>query len=201
MAVTVPRTPHRGDIRMARIRKLGISITMIAAVALLATGCQPFSFTPGGGGAGTGPCLPGTWNLDSMNIGALSTALPGLSITAAGPGLTLTLTDTTWSVHADQTLTGSLTTPAGTASGTVHVTGDASGTYTATLPSVSFKVTSVTGSAAYDVTVFGNHYTGTLSLPTSGLQKLYAYTGSATALCGASGLSLGFPSFSMHARH
>ena len=186
---------------MARIRKLGISITMVAAVALLAAGCQPLSFTPGGGGAGTGPCLPGTWNLDSMRIGALATALPGLSITAAGPGLTLTLTDTTWSVHVDQTLTGSLATPGGTASGTVHVTGDASGTYTATLPTVTFKVSSLSGSAAYDVTAFGNHYTGTLSLPTSGLQKLYGFTGSATASCSAGGLVLGFPSFSMHAHH
>jgi hypothetical protein len=104
-------------------------------------------------------------------------------------------------LHADQTLTGSLMTPAGTASGTVHVTGDASGTYTATLPSVSFKMTSISGSAAYDVTAFGNHYTGTLSLPSSGLQKLYGFTGSATATCGATGLVLGFPSFSMHAHH
>lgn len=174
---------------------------MVVAVALLAAGCQPLNFIPGGGGAGTGSCVPGTWQLDAEHIGALTTALPGLSITAAGPGLTLTFTDTTWSVHADQTLTGALTTSFGTASGSVHVTGDASGTYTSTAPTVAFKVSSLSGSVAYDVTAFDTHLTGTLSLPTSGLEKLYGLTGSAVVACGANGLTLTFPSFSMHSHH
>jgi hypothetical protein len=186
---------------MARVRKLGISIAAVVAIALLAAGCQPFNFTPGGGSAGSGSCLPGTWNLDTETFGALTTALPGLSITAAGPGLTLSMTATTWAVHADQTLTGSLSTKVGTASGSVHVTGDASGTYTSTASTVAFTLSSLSGSAAYDVTAFGVHLTGTLSLPTSGLQKLYGLTGSADVSCSASALSLTFPSFSMHAHH
>ena len=62
---------------MARIRSSD-RITMVAAAHSSRPGAA-MSFTPGGGGAGTGPCLPGTWNLDSMRIGALATALPGLS--------------------------------------------------------------------------------------------------------------------------
>jgi len=186
---------------MTRIRKLGSGITLVVAVVFLAAGCQPLTFLPGGGGAGTGSCLGGTWNLDTEHIGALSTAFPGLTITAAGPGVILSLTGTTWALHADQTLTGSLTTKLGTASGTVHVTGDASGTYVSTASSISFTLASVSGSAAYDITVFGVHKTGTLSLPTSGLQKLYGLKGVAAESCSASGLVLTFPSFSMHARH
>ena len=186
---------------MTRARKLGSSITLVIAVALLAAGCQPLTFLPGGGGAGSGSCLPGTWNLDSEQIGTLATALPGLTITASGPGVTLTLTDTTWALHADQTLTGSLTTQFGTVSGTVHVTGDATGTYTSTSSSIAFTLASLSGSATYDVTIFGSHVTGTLSLPTSGLQKLYGLTGTASYTCSTSGLALTFPSFSMHVHH
>ncbi len=186
---------------MARVRRLRSSITLVVAVALLAAGCQPLLWHPGGGGAGSGSCLPGTWNLDTEQIGALTTALPGLTLTTSGPGVTLTFTDTTWAVHADQTLTGSLTTRWGTAGGTVHVTGDASGTYTSTATNITFTLASLSGSADYDITAFGFTATGTLSLPTSGLEKLYGLTGTAADTCNANGLTLTFPSFSMHAKH
>jgi hypothetical protein len=186
---------------MGRVRRLGISALLVVAVTFLVTGCQPLVLLPGGGGAGTGSCLPGTWNLDTEHIDALATALPGLTITSSGPGVTLTFTDTTWTLHADQTLTGSLVTQYGTASGTVHVIGDAIGTYTSTASTITFTLAGITGSAAYDLTIFGSHVTGTLSLPTSGLQKLYGLSGTATDTCSSSGLTLTFPSFSMHSHH
>ena len=187
---------------MQLMRSVGGRLALVGVVALLAGGCVPLQFLPGGNGAGSGSCLTGTWNLDTENItGAISTALPGLTVTTSGPGVTLTLTDTSWALHADQTLNGSLTTKWGSASGSIHVTADASGTYTSTTSTITFTLASLSGSAAYDITVFGFHATGTLSLPTSGLQKLYGLTGSPSYTCGSTGLALTFPSFSMHALH
>jgi len=174
---------------------------LLGAAALLAGGCIP-QFVPGSNGAGTGNCLPGTWNLDTEQIsGGLSSAIPGLTITASGPGVSLKFDDTTWTLHADQTLSASFSSQWGSANGTVHVVGDASGTYTATSSAITFTLGSVSGSADYDVTVFGFHATGTLSLPTSGLQQLYGLSGTANDTCSSTGLSLDFPSFRMHATH
>ena len=186
---------------MGWMRSVGGRLALVAIAAVLAGGCLP-QFLPGGGGAGSGSCLPGTWNLDTEQItGALNTALPGLSITTSGPGVTLTFTASTWTLHADQTLTGSITTQWGSAGGTVHVVGDASGTYTTTSSAITFTLGQLSGSADYDITVFGFHATGSLSLPTSGLQQLYGLSGTANDTCSTSGLSLAFPSFHMHAKH
>lgn len=183
------------------MRSVGGRLALLGAAALLAGGCIP-QFVPGGNGAGTGTCLPGIWNLDSEQItGGLSSAIPGLTITASGPGVSLTFTDTTWALHADQTLSASFTSHWGSANGTVHVVGDASGTYTSTSSAITFTLGSLSGSADYDVSVFGFHATGTLSLPTSGLQKLYGLSGTANDTCSSTGLSLDFPSFQMHAKH
>ncbi len=176
-------------------------VALIALVALALSGCTPILFTGGGGGGATGAaCLPGTWTLDSETITApISALIPGLQITTAGPGVTVTFDGTHWALHADQTLNGTLTTPLGSASGTAHVTADANGTYTATDSAITFTLAGVTGSVAYSVTFAGQTYSGTLSLPTSGLQQLYGLTGTANYTCGSSGLSLQFSGFSMHA--
>jgi hypothetical protein len=184
------------------VRRSGARLAALVAAATLVAACNPIHFTPGGGGAGTGACLPGTWNLDAETIFApLPTQLGSISITSSGNGVTLTLTDTTWSLHADQTLSGSVTSQFGTASGSVHVAGDASGTYTSTASTATFTVTSISGTADYNVTAFGHNFTGSLSLPTSGLQKLYGLSGTANYTCNTSGLSLTFTSFTVHSHH
>jgi hypothetical protein len=47
----------------------------------------------------------------------------------------------------------------------------------------------VSGTATYDVQGVGQHFSGTLSLPTSGLQKLVGLSGTAPFTCSASGLT------------
>ena len=182
------------------IRRVGALAVLLALVSVLSA-CNPIRFTPSGG-AGTGDCLSGTWKLDAESIPVpISTPLGDISITSTGTGVTLTLTGTTWSLHADQTLNGSVSSSFGTASGSVHVVGDASGSYTTSASTTVFTVTSVSGTAAYDVNVMGQNFTGSLSLSTSGLQKLYGLTGNAVSSCDTNGLSLSFKSFSMHAHH
>jgi hypothetical protein len=187
---------------MGWMRSVGGRLALVGVAALIAGGCVPLNFVPGPGGTGGGSCLSGTWNLDSEQIiGNLPTSIPGLTITTSGPGVTLNFTGSGWTLHAEQTLKASFTSKFGNASGTLHVVGDASGTYTSTGSTITFTLASLSGSADYSFTVFGFTATGSLSLPSSGVQKLYGLTGTANDTCSSTGLSLQFPSFNMHAKH
>ena len=182
------------------VRRSGAVAALLAVVCLI-TACNPIRFTPGGG-AGTGDCVSGTWKLDALNIPApLTTPIGNLSITSSGTGVTLTLSASTWSLHADQTLSGTVSSSFGNASGSAHVVGDASGTYTSSDSSTVFTLASVSGTVDYNVTVAGQNFTGSLALPTSGLQRLYGLSGNAYSSCDVNGLSLTFRSFSMHSHH
>jgi hypothetical protein len=187
---------------MMQVRKAGTRIAMLAVIALLAAGCTPTLFPPAGADGETATCPTGVWKIDTETItGQLSTVIPGLTVTGSGPGVTLTLTDGTWALHADQTLNASLTTSFGNASGTVHVTGDANGALTTTPSNLTFTLASLSGSASYDATILGLHVNGSTSLPGSGLEQLYGLTGTAGYSCASGGLSLTFASYSMHAHH
>ena len=167
---------------------------MFAVVMLSLTACVPITLTSSGGG--TNPCPAGTWTVESQTFtSALPTAIGNVNITSAGPGVTVNLTDTTWDVDVDQSLSGSVSTPWGTASGTVHVTGEASGTYTKTATTLTFTLVSVSGSVEYDVTVGTNHLAGTLSLADSGLEKLVGFSATANYMCFSNKISVVFPSF------
>ncbi|HWS44997.1 MAG TPA: hypothetical protein VN636_03980 [Acidimicrobiia bacterium] len=187
----------------ARLVRTGAWVAAAAVVAVLAAGCKPIAFTSSGGGAATGSCLTGTWKLDTQNLSSgLATAVPGLTVTASGPGVTLTLSDTAWTLHADQTLAASISTSWGDAHGTIHVTGDAHGSYSSgSASAITFTLAGLTGTADYTISALGHDFSGSLSLPASGLEKLYGLSGTATQACGASGLTLTFPTFSMHAHH
>ena len=103
--------------------------------------------------------------------------------------------DNTWTLHADQTLTAAYDTA--TATGACdgrrerHVN-------TSTQQTIVFTLASLSGSATYGVTVFGSHFTGTMTLPASGLSNLYGLSQTAKYTCGSGELSLSFPSFTMH---
>ena len=180
---------------MHRLWGVGSRVALLAVAVTMVAGCDPWIHLPGSGGD-SATCPVGSWTITSETITKpLSGLVPGLEITSSGPGVTLGLdSDHTWKLHADQTLTASL----GSASGTVHVTGDASGTYTSTATAATFTLASVTGSATYTISAFGAHFSGTASLPSSGLSHLYGLSGTANYTCNSGDLSLGFPSFKMH---
>jgi len=187
---------------MTKVRRAGIRIALLAVVALLAAGCTPALFPPARADGGTATCPTGVWKVDTETITSqLSTVIPGLTVTGSGSGVTLTLTDSTWTLHADQTLNAALTTSFANASGTVHVTGDANGALTTTPSKLTFTLASLSGSASYDATILGLHVSGSMSLPNSGLDQLYGLTGTAGYSCASGGLSLTFASYSMHAHH
>ena len=175
---------------------------MVAPVVLMAAGCGPWLRLPGSGsGAGgrAATCPAGDWTITSETLTEpLSTLIPGLTINASGPGVVLHLnSDNTWTLTADQTLTASFD----GGSGTVHVAGAANGTYTSTPTTTSFTVAGISGQVTYDVTAFGSEFTGTVALPSSGLDELYGLSGPANYACSSASLSLRFHSFRMHARH
>ena len=154
-----------------------VRVASLVLVVFVAAGCDPWLNLPsdGGGVHSAAACPTGTWAITSETLTQpLTTFIPGLTITASGPGVTLTMnTDNTWTLHADQTLTAAFD----LGSATVHVTGDANGTYTAAATTTTYTVASVTGSVAYDINTFGFTYSGTMTLPNSGLSNLYAAVG------------------------
>jgi len=173
---------------------MGARFALVGILVMTVAGCRWIP-VPGGGGTPTS-CPTGSWTIASESITKpLPAIIPGLTITASGPGVTLSLNDdNTWTLHADQTLTATL----GSANATVHVTADANGTYASTQQTIAFTLASLSGSATYDITAFGSHFTGTVTLPASGLSKLYGLSQTAKYTCGSDELSLSFPSFTMH---
>jgi hypothetical protein len=185
---------------MIAVRKLGARLALVTVLGLVAVGCKSVVFTPDGNGAGTGSCYPGTWKLDAQSLNSsLPSNIPGLDVTASGDGITLNLTDTTWTLHADQKLTASLHTDYGDASGEVTVVGDANGAYSVSGSTADFSLKGISGTVSYHVTIFGMDFSKTINLPGSGLDQRYALQGSATASCTANSLTLEFHGLKMHA--
>ena len=176
-------------------RKAGARVALVAILVMTVAGCRWIP-VPGGGGGTPTSCPTGSWTIASESITkSLPAIIPGLTITTAGPGVTLALNDdNTWTLNADQTLTATM----GSATATVHVTADANGTYTSTQQTIAFTLGSLSGSATYDITAFGSNFSGTVTLPASGLSKLYGLSQTANYSCSSDGLDLSFPSFAMH---
>ena len=175
------------------------TVVMLAfAVAAFTVGCRPVVLDPTGGNAN--PCPQGSWTLNSESVTApLSTFLGSATITTSGSGVNLTVgTGNAWTLAADQTVHVVVPSPAVDVTATVK--GSASGTYTLTGSTVSFTVTTVTGTVQYSGTVVGHTISGSLSLPSlGGAAQLWALHGSATFGCNSDGtLALTFPSFGMH---
>ncbi len=186
---------------MRRVQCVGARVALLVVVVMTVAGCDPYPWLglPGGGGgtsAAAGPA--GSWTVTSETLTEpLSTLIPGLTITASGPGITLNLkSDNTWTLEADQTLTASFD----NANGTVHVTGTANGTYTSTATTTTFTVAAMSGQVTYDITALGSEFTGTVTLASSGLSDLYGLSGPATYARSSTSLSLQFHSFRMHGR-
>ena len=185
---------------MTRTAKVVARLGLVALVAGVLAGCDPILLTGGGGTSST--CPAGSWTVDAMDVPApIVTPFGTLTITQAGLGVSLNLTDTAWTLHADQMITGTLTNGSDSASGTVNVVADANGSYTSTASTITFVVGSVTGTATYDATISGNHVSGTVPLPTSGLQKLYSLSATATYGCDSNGLTLQFAGEHLHAHN
>ncbi len=187
---------------MRRVRGVGVRVALSALVVFTVAGCDPWFQLPGGGGGAASAatsCPAGKWAITSETLTRpLTVLIPGLTITTTGPGIALDINpDNTWTLHADQTITATLD----AASATLHVIADANGTYTTTGTTTTFTVVALTGSVTYDINAFGSEYTGTVTLPSSGLSKLYGLKGRAKDSCSSSRLSLRFHSFKMHGRH
>jgi hypothetical protein len=183
------------------MQRLAARLTLLFVAVLIAGGCN-LTLLPGGGGAGTGACLPGTWNVQSEMIKSpITTPFGSLAITTSGPGTTLTFTDTTWALSTNLTLNATLTTPSGTFTGMVTLTGNANGTYTTNGMTITFTLASASGSATYNVqTPSGQTFSGTFSLPSSGLQGLVGLSGAATFGCAPTALTLVAPIVTMGAQ-
>jgi hypothetical protein len=184
------------------MRTLMPRLAMLGVAVLALTGCNPITLLPTGGNGAGGNCVAGTWKVDTEQISSpISTPIGQLSLTTSGAGTTLTFTDTTWALHSDTTLNATLTSQFGTATGTLSLTGDANGTYTKDATQITFTLGSVSGTLAYNVNIFGAPFTGSLSLPSSGLEGLVGLHGSANYTCDSSALTFSLPPITAHAHH
>jgi hypothetical protein len=182
------------------MQRYGARVVLVVTAMVVAAGCN-LNFLPTGGGAGTGPCLPGTWTYQTMQLQSpLSTPFGSLSLTQSGPGTTLTFGASTWSLTTNTTITGTLTSPIGTFDGTVTLNGSANGTYAVAGSNITFTLAGLSGTATYDVQGAGQHLSGTLSLPSSGLQKLVGLSGTAPFACSATGLTFTLKPLTVHAK-
>jgi hypothetical protein len=181
-----------------------LRIALVALAVLAVAGCNPINFLPGPGGTGTpGNCLVGVWNLDSEQIQSpITTPLGTLEITTSGNGTSLTFGDTTWELKSDTVLNATFKSQFGTFTGELDINADAKGTYTADGTKITFTLGSVTGTVGYNATIFGQNFSGSIDLASSGLQKLVGLSGSADYTCSpTSGLSFTLPPISVHAKH
>ena len=67
--------------------------------------------------------------------------------------------------------------------------GSANGTYTVNGSTITFTLGAVSGTATYDVQAAGHDFSGTVSLPSSGVQKLVGLSGTAPFSCSPSALT------------
>jgi hypothetical protein len=163
----------------------------LVTVALLAVAGCNLNFTPNTGtGAGQGACLPGAWTYQSVQIqNPIQTPIGALTINQSGPGTTLTLTGTTWSLTTNTTYTGSLASPIGTFNGQVTISGSADGSYTVNGSNITFTLNDISGTATYAIQGAGQQFSGSVSLPSSGMQKLVGLSGTGMFACTSSSLS------------
>jgi hypothetical protein len=181
------------------MQRLAARVVLVVVAVVAAAGCN-LNFLPTGGGAGTGACLPGTWTYQAVQIqNPISTPFGSLTVTRSGPGTTLTFTDTTWALTTDTTYTGTLTSPVGTFTGNVTLSGSASGTYSVNGTSVTFTLAAVSATATYDVQGAGQHFSGSFSVPSTGLEKLVGLSGIAPFSCSATGLTFTLKPVTVHA--
>jgi hypothetical protein len=184
---------------MIAVRKLGARLALVAVVALLAAGCKTVAFSSVTQSASAGPCLPGTWKIDAQSLNeSLPKTIPGVDLKATGDGVTLKLTDTTWTLRADQKLQGSVHTDYVDADGEVSVNAEAHGTYTGAAPKVEFTLAGLSGSAAAKVTVMGMDFDKKFDLPSVGLDKVYGLSGSASVTCSSGDLTLEIHGVKLH---
>jgi hypothetical protein len=168
------------------MQRLGARVVLVVVALVAAAGCN-LSFLPNPGTAGTGACLPGSWTYQTVQLQSpLSTPFGTLSIARSGPGTTLTFDDSTWTLTTNTTFTGTLKSPAGTFTGNVTLNGSANGTYAVNGSNITFTLSAVSGTATYNVQGAGQQFSGTLSLPASGVQKLVGLSGTAPFACSSS---------------
>jgi hypothetical protein len=171
------------------MQRLAARVVLVVVAVVAAAGCN-LNFLPNPGGAGTGACLPGSWTYQTVQVvSPMSTPFGSLDITQSGPGTVLTFDSTTWSVTTNTTFTAKLSTPIGDFTGNVTLNGNAKGTYAVNGSDVTFTLTALTGTATYDIQGGGQDFSGTLSLPTSGVQKLVGLSGTAQFSCSSSALN------------
>jgi hypothetical protein len=187
------------------MQRLVAKIALVALAVVATAGCQLTLFpTPGPGGGGNPPnCLVGSWTFQTELIQSpITTPFGTITINTSGPGTTLTFgSDGTWQLATDTTLTASIKSQFGTVGGTVEIVGNASGTFTNDATTITFTLGSVTGSATYNVNLFGQTFSGTLSLPTSGLQNLVGLSGTAAYTCSSSALNFTLKPMQVQAIH
>lgn len=177
-----------------------LSIVAVAS-ALVLSSCQ-YGLTPIGGAAPGVTCPSGNWAVSNSAINSAVTKLGGalasnLKVTLNGNGVSAKLnTDGTWTLTANQT--GSFT---GTVMGGLPVTGtgvikaSAGGTYTKTATTITFKVTTLSGTLDVAASVNGGA-TQNLSFPLSKansedndseIEDVVGLNGTANYTCGADG--------------
>jgi hypothetical protein len=178
-----------------------LALVVLAVVATAGCNIVLTPVTPPVGGSGP-TCLPGTWAFQSEQIQSpINTPFGALNIATSGTGTTLTFTDTTWTLDTDTVLDASITTQLGTFSGHVEIKGDATGTYTADGTNITFTLGNVMGTVTYDVNVLGHDFSGTLTLPSSGMQNLVGLSGTAPYSCSSSGLTFTLKPMKVEATH
>jgi hypothetical protein len=173
-------------------RLLGALFGVVALLTISA--CQWFPIPVGGGGGGS-PCYVGTFTLSGEQIAKAVSSL-GIPVTVtAVPGGNVTFTTTAagqWSLTANQSF---MVSAGQVLNGTAAVNATASGTYTATSSTITFTLTSLSGQASFNGTVFGQPVNQTVSLPTIGVDELFGLSGTASYTCGSTGPVLTFPNF------
>jgi len=121
----------------------------------------------------------------------ITTPFGSLTITTSGPGTTLTFgTDGTWSLTENRTFNATLTTPSGNFTGMLTLAGSANGTFTNNGSTITFTLASASGTATFNVqTPSGQTFSGSFSLPSSGLQSLVGLSGTASFACSSTALT------------
>ena len=156
------------------------------------TACLPVT-VPGGGG---GPACPqGTYHVTDQVLDPLVSPIGPLNVDALPGGtLTLAINASTWTLGGSQALAVSGNSPWGPIEGTATVTLDASGSWsTVSSTSLSFSLSSISGSVSFSGTAGGNPVNQTFTLNDVDLDERYGLSGTADYACGsAPDLTLAF---------
>jgi len=164
-------------------------VALAVTLGLGAAACQPLAVGSGGSGS---PCYVGSFNLSSLKLpSSIPSEFGPIGITKTGGSEQLVTTATTWQLTASGlTFVVSYN---GANVGTAVVDAAASGTLSASGSTLTFGLTSLSGSAHFVGTVPGiGAVDTTIPLDRLGVSELVGLSGSATFGCGASGLTLTF---------